>query len=170
MTFTFTRLSRADFPLLHRWLNEPHVQEWWGGPVSRAEVDEKYVVHATSATVRGYFVHQNGAPFAYIQAYDVDAAGDGWWPDARAGEVGVDQFIGEPAFMGKGLGSRLLRAFCDTVVFADPAVVRIITDPAPANARAIRAYEKAGFVAQGLVDTPDGKAMLMTRERGPDIS
>ena len=38
---------------------------------------------------------------------------------------------------------------------------RIVTDPA--NTRAIRAYEKAGFEKVRMVDTPDGPALLMTR-------
>ena len=40
---------------------------------------------------------------------------------------------------------------------------RVVTDPDPANARAIRAYEKAGFRRDRLVDTPDGPALLMVR-------
>jgi aminoglycoside 6'-N-acetyltransferase len=40
---------------------------------------------------------------------------------------------------------------------------RIVTDPDPANTRAIRAYEKAGFEKAGMVDTPDGPALLMVR-------
>ena len=38
-----------------------------------------------------------------------------------------------------------------------------MTDPEPANRRAIRAYAKAGFQSERLVDTPDGKALLMMR-------
>jgi aminoglycoside 6'-N-acetyltransferase len=41
---------------------------------------------------------------------------------------------------------------------------RAVTDPDPRNARAIRAYEKAGFHKDGLVDTPDGGAFLMVRD------
>jgi aminoglycoside 6'-N-acetyltransferase len=39
----------------------------------------------------------------------------------------------------------------------------MITDPDPANARALRAYEKAGFRRDREVDTPDGRALLMLR-------
>jgi aminoglycoside 6'-N-acetyltransferase len=38
-----------------------------------------------------------------------------------------------------------------------------VIDPDPANTRAIRAYEKAGFSRDRLVDTPDGAALLMVR-------
>jgi aminoglycoside 6'-N-acetyltransferase len=42
---------------------------------------------------------------------------------------------------------------------------RIVIDPDPANARAIRAYEKASFCRDRTVDTPDGPALLMIRDR-----
>jgi hypothetical protein len=40
-------------------------------------------------------------------------------------------------------------------------VPRIVIDPRPDNSRAIRAYEKAGFVPQHEIVTPDGPALLM---------
>ena len=40
----------------------------------------------------------------------------------------------------------------------------LVTDPDPRNARAIRAYEKAGFHSDRLVATPDGRALLMVRD------
>jgi aminoglycoside 6'-N-acetyltransferase len=36
-----------------------------------------------------------------------------------------------------------------------------LTDPDPANTRAIRVYEKAAFSRSHLVETPDGRALLM---------
>ena len=57
------------------------------------------------------------------------------------GTRGIDQFIGEPDMIGRGHGSAFIRAFID-----DPCgMARAVTDPDPANARAVRAYEKAGF-------------------------
>ena len=41
---------------------------------------------------------------------------------------------------------------------------RVVTDPDPANARAVRAYEKAGLRRERLVETPDGRALLMVRD------
>jgi aminoglycoside 6'-N-acetyltransferase len=42
-------------------------------------------------------------------------------------------------------------------------VPQVLTDPDPANTRAIRAYEKAGFCKLRPVDTPNGAALLMVR-------
>jgi aminoglycoside 6'-N-acetyltransferase len=43
-------------------------------------------------------------------------------------------------------------------------VPRVLTDPDAANARAIRAYTKAGLHAHAPVDTPDGGGLLMIRD------
>lgn len=62
--------------------------------------------------------------------------------------------------LGRGLGTAMVRAFVE-MLFRDPSVTRVQTDPAPGNARAIRCYEKAGFRVTGEVETPDGRAVLM---------
>jgi aminoglycoside 6'-N-acetyltransferase len=55
----------------------------------------------------------------------------------------------------------LIRAFAGGRL--EHGAPRIVTDPDPANHRAIRAYEKAGFERDRMVDTPDGPALLMVR-------
>ena len=40
---------------------------------------------------------------------------------------------------------------------------RVVTDPDPDNGRAVRAYEKAGFEKDRMVDSPDGAALLRVR-------
>ena len=64
--------------------------------------------------------------------------------------------------LDRGHGSALIRAFADRL-FAS-GTPRVVIDPDPANARAIRAYEKAGFCRDQIVDTPDGVALLMVRD------
>jgi aminoglycoside 6'-N-acetyltransferase len=61
-----------------------------------------------------------------------------------------------------GHGSELIRAFADGRLAE--GTPRVVTDPDPANPRAIRAYEKAGFERLRMVETPDGTALLMVRD------
>jgi RimJ/RimL family protein N-acetyltransferase len=106
-----------------------------------------------------------GAPIGYIQSYIAMGSGDGWWPDERdPGVRGIDQFLAHPEFLGRGLGTVMVRAFVQRL-FTDPTVSRVQTDPSPRNLRAIRSYEKAGFRPVGKIDTPDGPALLMVCER-----
>jgi aminoglycoside 6'-N-acetyltransferase len=65
--------------------------------------------------------------------------------------------------VGRGHGSAFIRAFSDGLLAA--GAPRVITDPSVANARAIRAYAKAGFRRHGEVDTPDGRELLMMRDK-----
>jgi aminoglycoside 6'-N-acetyltransferase len=78
------------------------------------------------------------------------------------GTRGIDQFIGELEMLGCGHGSAFIRHFTDGLFSA--GTPRVVTDPSPTNARAIRAYEKAGFVRDHIVDTPEGPALLMVRD------
>lgn len=167
-TLTFQSLTPADFPLLLEWLHRPHVAEWWPDPpMTLADVAEEFGELATgTGPFRGYLVHRDGVPVAFIQSYVATAChADGWWLDEHdPGVLGIDQFLANAEDLGTGLGSTMIRAFCDTLL-ADPAVTRIQLDPAPDNPRAIRAYEKAGFVRSHLTTTPDGAALLLYRDR-----
>lgn len=163
-SFTFRKFTPADLPLLHGWLNRPHVADEWDGPLTLAQVREKYEPALLSAQVSRYVACLDGDPVGFIQSYIVMGDPE-FWPDERdPGAVGVDMFLADPDKLGQGIGTAMLRAFIDKL-FADPAVTRVQIDPAPDNARAVRCYEKVGFVKKGLVTTPDGPALLMALER-----
>jgi RimJ/RimL family protein N-acetyltransferase len=158
----FRRFAPEHVELMFGWLRRPHVAEWWSDPPSRDEIRAKYV---DGHDVDPYIVYRDGNPIAFIQSYVAMNAGDGWWEDERdPGVVGIDQFIGEPECLNKGVGTAMIRAFTDRLL-ADARVTKIQVDPRPDNARAIRCYEKVGFTGVGRVDTPDGPAWYMTLTR-----
>ncbi|MDA7418454.1 GNAT family N-acetyltransferase [Xenophilus arseniciresistens] len=160
-------LREDDLPLLHRWLNAPHVSRWWGEErPGLAQVRVQYHPELLAAQrVQPYIVTLGGQPFAYAQSYVAMGSGDGWWEEVRdPGIRGIDQSIGEAALLDRGLGTRLVRTLL-AQLFADPAVTQVQTDPAPDNARAIRCYEKAGFRRVRTVHTPDGPALYMLCDR-----
>ena len=78
---------------------------------------------------------------------------------SRWGRDGIDQFIGEPDFIGRGHGSAFIRDFVERSFAA--GAPRVVTDPHPRNARAIRAYAKAGFHPIGRRRTLSGEALLL---------
>ncbi|MFZ0847647.1 MAG: GNAT family N-acetyltransferase, partial [Hyphomicrobiaceae bacterium] len=84
------------------------------------------------------------------------------------GSRGIDQFIGEPHMIGRGHGSACIAAVVDRLLAA--GCPRVLTDPHPANRRAIHAYQKAGFARQRAVDTADGRALLMIRDSNRAIA
>ncbi|WP_343051706.1 GNAT family N-acetyltransferase [Mycoplana rhizolycopersici] len=155
----FQPVTEADMPLLLRWLGEPHVRRWWGEPETEAAGIRD---HFGDPTVEPYLVFLDGRPIGYLQSYLVDGPGHPYG-DQPAGTVGIDQFIGEPSLIGKGLGPQMIEAFV-TGLF-EQGVRRVVIDPHPDNRRAIRAYEKAGFHAFDERRTEDGPALMMARDR-----
>jgi aminoglycoside 6'-N-acetyltransferase len=82
--------------------------------------------------------------------------------DQPPGTRGIDQFIGEPELIGRGIGSRFVRAFARELL--GRGTPRVVTDPHPANTVAIRAYMKAGFHTIGPRETLWGPVRLMACE------
>ena len=154
--YRFRPMTRDDLPLVRRWLAAPHVVQWWGKSA------EQYALVSgdlEEPAMDQYVVEFDSRPFAYLQCYDPIV-----WPNNGLGlhpfgTRGIDQFIGEGDMVERGHGSSFIRAFVESLL--SNGVPRVVTDPDPANARAIRAYEKAGFNKMGLVDTPDGRSLLM---------
>ena len=156
--YWFRPMSADDLPLVHRWLETAHVRAWWG---DTSEQFELVSGDLDEPAIDQFIVACSDRPFAYLQCYDQTA-----WPENGLGlhppgTRGIDQFIGEADMVGCGHGSAFIRTFTDGLLAA--GTPRVITDPDPINARAIRAYEKAGFCKQHAVDTPDGRALLMVR-------
>jgi RimJ/RimL family protein N-acetyltransferase len=155
----------SDVPLLHGWLNRPHVAERWDSATTLPEVETKFRAHLESTSAFPFVVELDGKPIGFIQSYNANTVGDGWWEKEPPGTWGVDQYLGEESLLGKGVGSQFIRKFTDDLL-SKSHVKRVITDPAPDNKRAIRAYEKAGFVGIGNIQTPDGQAFLMEKVSG----
>jgi aminoglycoside 6'-N-acetyltransferase len=155
--YEFRPMTAIDLPLVRRWLGEPHVVRWWGEPdqqfdLVKGDLDEP--------AMDQFIVAHDARPFGYLQCYD-PMSWDNCLGPQPVGTRGIDQFIGEADMLDCGHGSVFIRSFVDRLLTAGRP--RIVTDPDPANARAIRAYEKVGFRKDRLIDTPAGRTLLMVR-------
>jgi len=154
--YTFRAVEDDDLPLLARWLVQSHWQEWWGdADEGLAEIREAI----DSIETEPLIVELAGRPIAYLQCYDPHLEDSHPYQDQPFGTLGLDISIGPPEMLGGGHGSAVLRQFIG-MLFAE-GVPRIVIDPDPANVRAIRAYEKAGFVAFDERTSQYGPALLM---------
>lgn len=159
MNITFRKLQLSDLPLMHTWLNSPHVHEWYDKDKNNSieEVTNRYAPKIKGEKPTDcYLALFKGEPFGYLQTYKVND-----WPEF-GNYIGyddftasVDLFIGEADFIGRGLGSKMLEAFLLQVVFAeDTNVETCVIGPEPANTRAIHTYEKVGFKYTRTVQIP----------------
>lgn len=158
--YLFRPVSEADLPMLAAWLAEPHAAEWWtdGPEAGVAEIREAM----DSVSTEPLIVELGRRPIAYLQSYDPHLEDDHPYQDQPFGTLGVDVTIGLAELVGIGHGSAIVRQFVDEL-FAEGAP-RAIIDPDPANLRAIRAYEKAGFRPIGERHSVYGHVLLMARD------
>jgi aminoglycoside 6'-N-acetyltransferase len=156
--YEFISMTSVDLPLIRRWLETPHVSQWWHDPAEQFELVSGDLDHPDMAQ---YIVASDGRPFAYLQCYNLSDWNTGFGPQP-SGTRGLDQFIGEADMLGRGHGSAFIRTFAEQLLAK--GTPRVVIDPDPANVRAIRASNKAGFVKDRIVDTPDGPALLMVRD------
>ena len=156
--YVFRPMSAGDLSLVQRWLETPEVVRWWG------RADEQYALVSGDLDhpdMDQFIVVLGEQPFGYIQCYPLSTWNQGFGSQPSATR-GIDQFIGEPDMIGRGHGSGFIRQFVDALL--GQGIPRVVTDPDPDNIRAVRAYAKAGFRSERLVDTPDGPALLMVRD------
>ena len=102
----------------------------------------------------GYIQYYNVHDFPREPGYDISEL-----PTSCAG---VDWYIGEVEFTGKGIGTKVLSDFLNQRVFS--SFEHVFVDPDTANTGAIRVYTKTGFTVVKKVN--DGKITWMLCKKG----
>jgi len=167
---TFTRVTHDDLPVLAAWVRSAHWRDWWGDP----DAELGYIVdmiEGRDPNSHPFLFRVDGVPMGFIQYWHIGPhqteewiEGNPWLEALPAHAIGVDLSIGPPERLAQGLGSRVLRQFVERL--RTEGHDWIIIDPDPANARAVRAYEKAGFrTIPELVGCPGG-SLIMRHEFG----
>jgi len=157
MIITFEPLREKHFPLLLKWLETPHVKEWWDNTDivwTIGLVEEKYgtytqgykLENGVRKSINGFIIVLNDREVGYIQLYNVydffreDDLKLDKLPKSLAA---IDIFIGDESYLGKGLSFPIMNEFLKTHV--DPYYEACFVDPDSANTAAIGAYKKVGF-------------------------
>ncbi|MGL5011469.1 MAG: GNAT family N-acetyltransferase, partial [Paracoccaceae bacterium] len=97
--YHFRAVTLADAGLLQRWQEAPHVSRWWG------DDDLLDAEELADPRVARWIVSFGGHPFAYMQDYAVHGWGQHHFGHLPEGSRGIDQYIGDPAMIGKGHGT-----------------------------------------------------------------
>ncbi len=139
--------ERTDVEAYHRWCTDAEVVRLasLGRPLSRAEVERR---------IDRLAKEQGAELFTFVICLVDDERSIGeallFGIDRAHGSAELGIFIGEPAEWGKGYGTDAVTALVD-FGFGELRLERIFLNVWTENARAIRAYEKAGFVHEGTL-------------------
>lgn len=147
-------MVREDLPLLHRWLNDPEVMQWWDGRDHPATFDR----------VEARFRRSIEGSDRESQRYMIEVEKDGdrktigmvqhTFPNPRLRNTQIDILIGETEFRETGYGSDALKVMLRHL-FEDLKVHRVWHTLRANNERAQRAAEKLGFVKEGVLREHD---------------
>ncbi len=133
--------TAGDRDLLEHWDRQPHVQAALGsdGPFDwAAELDRNL------AGVEMLIAEDDGRPVGFVQVIDPAIEPFRYWGEVGPGLRAVDIWLGDAADLGRGLGTRIMRAVLARC-FADPTVQAVLVDPLAQNERAHRFYARVGF-------------------------
>ncbi len=127
-----------DTPALADVFADPSVAQWWGDMDAedlRADVVEP------PADVASFAIEVQGRLIGLIQYSETT--------DPQYHQAGIDIAV-RAEWQGRGLGTDAVRTLARHL-FDDRGHHRLTIDPAVANARAIRAYERVGFRPVGIM-------------------
>lgn len=158
-------MMRGDLPLLARWVDQPHVRRWWvtGVEPSLESVTEAYGAKIDGMTpTRMWVAEVNGRSLGFLQDYLIRDYPDValLTPDPDA--VGVDYAIGEPDWVGRGLGVRLVWAWMLRARRRFPETNTYFAAPDHRNEASLRVLDKAGFTRGTWFDEPRSDGSLAT--------
>lgn len=164
MDIRFVPVQESDLPLLRKWIESPHWQEWWSNP--EREINYiKDMIEGRDST-KPFIFQIDGRKTGYIQYWSIgDQINAGWAEEEKwlamvpESAIGVDISIGDAIDLNKGIGSAVLRKFSNQLL--DEGYSTILIDPDNENYRAIRAYKKAGYkIIENLV-SKTGDSLIM---------
>jgi aminoglycoside 6'-N-acetyltransferase len=143
-SISFRLLSRSDFLLIQQWLLKPHVIAWWHESLDLLGIEAKYGPRIDGIEPTHVFVIEYcKRPVGWIQRYrwsDYPAHAQIMGADAES--AGIDLAVGEQDMIEIGLGPTAIRKFVDEIIFLDPTIREVLTDPEENNLRSLGAFKK----------------------------
>ena len=148
-------MDRPDLPVLHRWLNDPEVMQYWDGrdhpaTFDRVETRFRKSIEGVDRDAHRFMIDltEEGCeakPIGLVQHGRVHP---------RAKNAQLDLLIGDPTCRDSGYGTDAMRTFL-AYLFDTLHLHRAWLTMRASNAQAIRGAEKCGFVREGVLRQHD---------------
>ncbi len=145
-------LRPDEAPLFYGWATDPEVQPFWGGHGRYQSLDgflRDWAPHYFDASQpyrgRCFTIEADSRPIGMIAYNRVDTL-------HRSTEI--DIVIGDAAYRDRGYGTDAVRAFLG-FLFDTVGLHRVYLTTYDYNLRAQRAYEKGGFLREGVTRQSD---------------
>lgn len=152
----FKPYNETDVGLILRWFNKPHVQKFYSlKNWNLEEVHQKMAANRAKG-IKIFIIYWDENPVGYIQSYAVK---DHLWDNVELSDDmtnsagGIDLFIGEESYLGKGLGVKIMNQFLEEHIW--PYYQYCFADPDINNEPSIALFQKCGFKKIKEIKTKD---------------
>jgi aminoglycoside 6'-N-acetyltransferase len=142
------RLCDCDVPLMESWVHAGHVAPWFGRP--EEWLHEIRNRHGEFSFLTHFIAEFDGKPIGFCQYYDCfHAKKYEDWPFVTAlGETfSLDFLIGEPEYLGRGLGNAMIAGLLD--ILRNAGAKSVAVHPDEKNEASRRVFLANGFVHDG---------------------
>jgi aminoglycoside 6'-N-acetyltransferase len=141
-------MTEEDLAAVDAWLRLPHVARWWTTDTTAEDTIATYRELARpdgNAATHLLMVILGGTPVGWCEWYRwADYPAHGEAVGARDGEIGIDYAIGDPAQVGRGVGTEMIGVLVAEIRRRYPGA-GILADPDAANSASRRVLVKNGF-------------------------
>lgn len=147
-------LESQDAELLVKWLSNPTVLQYYEGRDRAHDMDlvQKHFYENRDEIIQCIFQFRS-TDIGYIQFYLIDEEDieNYGFVDFSGKIYGMDQFIGETSYWNKGIGTQLIKETVRYLIDRKEAK-KIVMDPQAWNSRALKVYEKCGFIKKKYLE------------------
>ena len=148
---TLRAMERADLPRWHELMNDSvdlisiGYQPWQPQPL--AAIEQQFEKHLSDEEKAWFVIEVESKVVGHIGLKT-------WSGDRRAGSIEFGIGIYDPAYVGKGYGPEALALLLDWA-FRVQGWRRVWCEALAVNERAIKSYERCGFVQEGRLREQD---------------
>lgn len=165
MPIRFRTFQMEDVPLYYAWAEKPHVKNVW---FLEGYQPKEYILEKIAGNGIDYpfIILLDDKPIGHIQYWDIhtrdiiNTENKDHFTGESKGTYGIDLFIGEEEYLGKGYGTQALMVFT-SALFEKYGAEKIVIDPDADNTNAMRCYEKVGFTFVRFAEGGSGKVAIM---------
>ena len=164
-TLAFDAATLDDLPHIHRWMNDPRVNEFWreaGDEARHRRYLEGMLADPHIIPLIGRF---DGKAFSYFEIYWAKEDLIGTFCDAGDYDRGCHVIVGEEAFRGRRWFTAWLPSLLHLMFLDDARTERIFQEPQADHHRQLRNLQRSGFSHIKTVDFPSKRAAIVSISR-----
>ncbi|MFO6424604.1 GNAT family N-acetyltransferase [Motilimonas sp. KMU-193] len=157
----WTRLVNIDddLDIIHHWMNQPHVTEFWHMAWPKADIRDYLRRCDAREGFQTYLMFMDQEPLGYFEIYQPSLDVVGTTYEVETGDIGLHVLIGEEKYQRRyimRLGTMMMR-----IVFSQyPQAIRAIGEPDVNNKTVQSVMKFLGFQFMKNIQLPDKTAAL----------